>query len=131
MHEYRPQTLLGVERDAYITSILENAYNSSNVSREIYKHHFVKRWSCFVVREAIAITYKEHPTSRKEKKEFLEKSIEISKIKERLENIKNEKRTFSQRIFTRWTLKEHIGCFLIYGYVYNALRTIKHKIKGS
>ncbi len=130
INSYHESTLLGVERSAYIIEVLEKAYNRSTVGIKICERHFVSKWVNIIPGTAVCITNRKNTLKQKEKREFLKKSIEISKIKERLSCLDLSKCALWEKLLARWTMKERIGLLLIYGKLYNILRCIKHIVKG-
>ena len=130
IHEYRAQTLLGVERDMYIWDKLYAAFLRSDVDKDIYMPSFYQAWSTFMIREAINFTHHKHPSDRREKRRLMKEAMAVSKIQKKLCLIDKEKISITQRLFVRWIKKERIKIMLFYGRTFNFLRRLKQRIRG-
>lgn len=131
INQYHQSTLLGVERSAYIIEILEKSYRRSVVGMEICEQQFAKKWVHFIPRTAAGVTNKRNTSNNKEKRAFLLDSIRVSKIKNRLESLDVSKCTLFEKALIKWTKRERISLLLMYGRCFNALKKIKHALKGK
>ncbi len=131
IHQYRPQTVVGAERDMYILEKLYNSFKRSNANESVYIDLFYKKWAEFMITEAISYTNRRHPIkSDKQRKKILKEIIDKTNIKEKLVLIDKSKVPFKHKIFIDWTKKEKIGLMLTYGKIYNTLRETKRKLRG-
>lgn len=130
MNSVHKSTLLGVERSAYIYNKLEKTYHRSGVDKSIYEQSFTSKWANFIPNTAVGIIQKYNKLTRKEKINFIEQSIVVSDIKNKLTSRGFSDCNLLEKILVRWTMKERIGLMLLYAHTFNLLRKIKRTIKG-
>ncbi len=131
INSYRPQTLVGAERDMYILDKLYASFCNSTVDEKIYKEFFYRKWAEFMMLEAISYTNSKHPIKfTKEKIKILKEVIVKTKIKEKLALIDCTKLSFKYKLFVKWVKNENVRAILTYGKIYNKLRQVKRKLRG-